>query len=126
MKQLVDPLDNLAIEFHQYFDSDSSGTSTDCVRAQIGVERLSKATAWLRKQGLRGFMGELATANNPVCTETLKHTLNYMLEHSDVWMGWTWWAAGAWWGNYPFSISPKDGEDKPQMATLEIYLKATH
>jgi endoglucanase len=29
----------------------------------------------------------------------LDQTLKYISENSDVWIGWTFWAAGAWWGD---------------------------
>jgi hypothetical protein len=40
-----------------------------------------------------------------------------------VWNGWTWWAAGPWWGNYIFSVEPNaDGSDANRiMATLQNY-----
>jgi endoglucanase len=41
-----------------------------------------------------------------------------------VWQGWTWWAAGPWWGGYMFSIEPTNGTtDKPQMKVIEPFLK---
>jgi hypothetical protein len=33
-------------------------------------------------------------------------------------MGGTYWAAGPWWGNYPLSVEPRNGQDRPQMAVL--------
>ena len=48
--------------------------------------------------------------------------LGYMNENADVWQGWTYWAAGAWWGDYPMSIEPKAGVDREQMGVLARYL----
>jgi endoglucanase len=48
--------------------------------------------------------------------------LTYVEANSDVWSGWTWWAAGPWWGSYMYSIEPNGGTDQPQMATLAPYL----
>jgi endoglucanase len=43
-------------------------------------------------------------------------------DNTDVWLGWTYHTAGPWWGDYPFSIQPEDGIDKPQMQVLSRYL----
>jgi hypothetical protein len=45
-----------------------------------------------------------------------------MERDSDVWLGWSWWAAGARWGDYMFSLEPKNGKDRPQMAWLQPHL----
>ncbi|KAE9394437.1 glycoside hydrolase [Gymnopus androsaceus JB14] len=45
---LTDPNNNVAIEMHQYLDSDGSGTSATCVSNTIGASRLADATAWLQ------------------------------------------------------------------------------
>ena len=42
-----------------------------------------------------------------------------MRDNSDVWLGWTYWAAGAWWGDYPMSVEPKNGADRGQMIVLK-------
>ena len=52
--------------------------------------------------------------------------VGYMAAHS-VWQGATYWAAGAWWGDYAFSIEPTglgtaDVTDRAQMDVLEHYL----
>ena len=36
-------------------------------------------------------------------------------------IGGTYWAAGPWWGNYPLSVEPRNGQDRPQMAVLLKY-----
>ena len=36
-------------------------------------------------------------------------------------IGGTSWAAGPWWGNYPLSVEPRNGQDRPQMAVLLKY-----
>lgn len=56
----------------------------------------------------------------------LTHTLPYLRvrqANKDVWNGWTWWAAGPWWGNYIFLLEPNsDGTDPNRlMANLQNY-----
>jgi endoglucanase len=122
MLQITDSGHNLVFEAHQYLDADSSGTSSVCTSATIGAQRLVAFTAWLRTHGKRGLLGEFAGANNDTCRQALAGMLNYMEANSDVWAGWSYWAAGPWWGDDMFSIEPANGSDKPQMNTLQPYL----
>ncbi|KAJ5655367.1 hypothetical protein N7507_007317 [Penicillium longicatenatum] len=106
---LTDSADKLVYEMHQYLDSDSSGTSETCVSSTIGKERLESATAWLKSNGKKGFIGEFAGGVNSVCETAVEGMLAYMSENSDVWMGAEWWSAGPWWGTYMYSLEPTDG-----------------
>jgi endoglucanase len=122
MKGIVDPGSNMLFEVHQYFDADSSGTSSTCVSNTIGSERLAGFTAWLRANGYRAILGEFGGADNPTCRAAVAGALDHLEANADVCAGWTWWAAGPWWGNYMFSIEPAAGSDKPQMGTLAPFL----
>jgi endoglucanase len=122
MKNIADPGNNFAYDVHQYFDSNSSGTSETCVSPTVGADRLQTFTSWLRNNNQRGFLGEFGISANETCMQALDTMLAYMHANADVWMGWTYWAAGPWWGNYMFSIEPANGVDKPQMAILGKYL----
>lgn len=124
MLNIVDPLDNYAYEVHQYLDNNSSGSSETCVSINTGVDRLKSFTSWLRTHNKRGFLGEFGASSNEICMEGIDKMLAYMDANADVWLGWTWWAAGPWWGNYMFSVEPDGGQDKPQMAVLEKYTAA--
>ncbi|KAF9048640.1 glycoside hydrolase superfamily [Panaeolus papilionaceus] len=106
--KISDPLNNFAIEMHQYLDSDSSGTSPTCVSSTIGRERLAVATEWLRRNNLKGYLGEIGAGSNAACIEAVKGALCSM-QQSGVWLGLAWWAAGPWWGNYFQSIEPPNG-----------------
>ena len=118
-RDLTDPADNMAFEVHQYFDGDSSGTSDECVSETVGSDALEEFTQWLRDHNQRGFLGEFGASVDPVCLAALDRTLQYISENSDVWIGWTYWAAGAWWGDYMFSVHPAAGGDTPQMKILK-------
>ncbi|TFK99435.1 endoglucanase [Pterulicium gracile] len=108
-KNLKDPNNNLAVEMHQYPDSDSSGTSTTCVSPTIAVERLRAATEWLKANNLKGFLGEFGGGSNDVCIQAWQQGLCYMQQQGGVWIGALWWAAGPWWGDYFQSIEPPNG-----------------
>ncbi len=119
LASLEDPGRNMAFEVHQYLDRDSSGTDPACRGPDAGVAALAPFTDWLRRHGHRGFLGEFGVGPDPVCLEALDRVLRHMGENADVWLGWTYWAAGAWWGDYPFSVQPgRDGAEKPQIPVL--------
>lgn len=122
MLDIVDPIDNFAIEVHQYLDADSSGHADHpCVSNTIGSERLAAFTAWLHEHDLRGFLGEFGGSTDSTCLNALDNMLAYIDANADVWLGWTYWAGGPWWGNYSFSLEPLAGVDRPQMDILENY-----
>lgn len=94
---------------HQYLDSDGSGTSSTCVSATIGQERIESATAWLVANAKKAFLGEFAAGANSVCVSAVTGMLDYMEANADVWLGAEWWAAGPWWGDYIYSMEPMTG-----------------
>ena len=134
MLNIVDPANNYVFEVHQYLDSDSSGTTTNIVNANIGVTRISAFTSWLRTNNKRGFLGEFAVATNTIGSaatqigdEALTNMLGYIQANADVWEGWTWWAAGPWWGPYMFTLEPPNvtspnPTDRQPMAVLRSFI----
>lgn len=117
-----DPADNLVFEAHQYLDSDASGGSADCVSTTAGRERLAPFIKWLRDNHKRGIVGEFAGGNNATCNAAVTDMIHTMNDASDVIVGWLWWAGGPWWGDYQFTLDPKGGVDRPQMALLAPFL----
>ncbi|KAI8650487.1 CBM1 domain-containing protein [Fusarium keratoplasticum] len=109
MKALTDPEGKIVYQMHQYLDSDSSGTSEACVSSTIGAERVKAATAWLKKNGKVGILGEFAGGANSQCKAAVQGMLDYLEDNSDVWKGVLWWAAGPWWGTYMYSFEPPSG-----------------
>lgn len=105
---LTDPNNNIAYQMHQYLDSDGSGTSPTCVSSTIGAERIAAATAWLKANNKKGFLGEIGAGSNDACIAAVKGALCAM-QQSGVWIGALWWAAGPWWGTYYQSIEPPSG-----------------
>jgi len=126
LQGLRDPANRTAIEVHQYLDKDYSGTSADCVSPTIGVDKLRGFTQWLREQGRQGFLGEFAGGPGEVCQQAVDNMLTFIEQNADVWLGWTWWAAGSWWkADYPFNVQPgKDGSAKPQMPLLSRHARS--
>ena len=92
------------------------------ITGDAAVATLSAMTEWLRANHARGFLGEFGVGRNADCLASLEAMLDYMAQNSDVWHGWTYWAAGSWWGDYMFTIEPsRFGEDRPQMAVLSRF-----
>jgi endoglucanase len=116
MLGITDPLNNYAFEVHDYFDNEN--TNQDC-DPHVGVNRLTQFTAWCRTNGRRGFYGEFGVSTNTTCLVAMSNMLAYVNANADVWLGWTYWAAGPWWGDYRFSIQPVNGLDKPQTDVLQ-------
>jgi endoglucanase len=118
-----DSANNYAYEMHQYLDSDSSGQHDTCVSATVGSQRLKAATDWLRTNKRKAFIGEYAGSNNDLCRLAIDDILTFVDQNRDVWIGWTWWTAGAWVsGADPFNMQPDKGVDRPQLDLLLKHL----
>lgn len=113
-----DPADHYVYELHQYLDSNFSGTHPDCTSETVGVTTLTGVTEWLRRHHKRGFLGEFGAGSNPTCLTALDSMLGFIDNNRDVWLGWTYWAAGAWSPSYFTSVQPVNGADPPQMQVL--------
>jgi hypothetical protein len=125
--QVKDPLHNYAFEVHNYLDSDGSGTHANVVSESIGVDRMTAITQWAEATGNKLFLGEFGVASDSTSLTAMDNMLTYMQQHTDVWQGGTYWAAGPWFGNYMFSAEPTNGTDQPQMAILDQFTNsATH
>src|SRR5262249_40898737 len=131
MLNITDPANNFAFDVHQYFDSDYSGTTANVVSTTVGRDALVNLTSWLHTNNRRAFLGEFAVANSTIGAgigdEAVNNRLGYMERNKDVWLGWTWWAAGPKWGNYMFTLEPTNlGQpsqaDRPSMGLLQPHL----
>ena len=75
------------------------------------------------KHGKRGFLGEFGARTSATCLAALDDMLAHVHANSDVWLGWTYWAAGPWWpSDYFTSLEPRNGADAPQMTPLARHL----
>ncbi|MGC4069228.1 MAG: glycoside hydrolase family 5 protein [Polyangiaceae bacterium] len=123
MLDVADQANHFAFEFHQYLDDDSSGRSATCVSPSIGIERVTQATEWLKAHHFSGFLGEFNGGANETCYLALDSLLTYLGQNADVWLGWSVWAGGPWWGENFLSVQPAaDGKDRPQMSVLKRHL----
>lgn len=124
MLGITDPQDNYAYEVHQYMDVDSSAGHNTCVSSTIGSERLTFFTNWLHENNKRGFLAEFGSGTDDLCLAALDDMLTHLDQNSDVYLGWTYFAAGPWWPpDYnSMSLEPANGLDRPQMAILNRHL----
>lgn len=122
MLGVTDPADNYVYEVHQYLDSNYSGTQPQCRNETVGVTTLKAFTDWLRQHKKRGYLGEFGAGANPTCLAALDAMLKYMDDNRDLWVGWSYWAAGAWPPSYFTSVQPVNGADRPQMTILLNHL----
>ncbi len=83
---------------------------------------LTAFTAWARQNGKRAFLGEFGGGTDATCLAALDRMLLFMKQNSDVWRGWTYWAAGPWPATYFTSVQPINGQDRPQMSILRKYI----
>ncbi|MFM7022091.1 MAG: cellulase family glycosylhydrolase [Flavobacteriales bacterium] len=125
LKNLTDISNNLVFQAHIYFDDDASGLYDESYDAEgaypnIGVDRAKPFVDWLNANKLRGFVGEYGIPNNDSrWNVVLSNMLTYLKDNC---VNGTYWAGGAWWGDYSLSVQPSSSVDKPQMATLLNFL----
>jgi endoglucanase len=129
---IVDSANNYVIEVHQYLDSDGSGSSCALgTGATTGPSRLTAITQWAQAQnpspGL--FLGELGVCTDAASLAALQATMQYMQQNSNVWVGYTYWSGGPWWGAYMYTLEPTNlGQanqaDQPQMGVLTQFVQA--
>jgi endoglucanase len=119
MLQVTDPLNHYAFEVHQYLDTDFSGKNNECSRAADAVKAIGDFAGWLRSNKQRGFLGEVAVPTAADCQPALAQMIAAVEQAPDVWLGWSYWAAGDWWKpDEPLNIQPTKSGDRPQMQTL--------
>jgi endoglucanase len=106
MRAIYDPLDNFAFDMHLYFDNDTSGTHPACTLS--APANLGPVTKWLHENRHTAFLSEFGAGQGENCSETLRNTLMH-LEHSGVFIGWTYWSAGPIYGDYFLSVEPDEG-----------------
>ena len=110
--------DKVVFEVHQYFDDNYSGTGEACGAAAQVPSILARVGAWARVNRVKVMLGEFGVSKRPECVKALDDALAVIEEDRDVWYGWTYWAAGAWWGDYPFNLQASNGET-PQGRVLQ-------
>lgn len=116
---LNDPLKRTVIEVHQYADTYYSGTKLDCYPPEHFDSKFERIGQWAKDNQLQLFLGEFGMATTAPCLATLDRFLKLMA--GSEWKGWTYWAAGGWWGTYAFALNSSATEPSPQWSYLKTY-----
>jgi len=93
--KIHDPINNTAIDIHEYLDYDFSGQHQVC--NQSAPANLAGLTAWLKTYQLKAMITEFGGDNNTMCDEYITQIIDYM-DDNEEYIGWTAWAAGPLWG----------------------------
>ncbi|MBD8699269.1 cellulase family glycosylhydrolase [Sphingomonas sp. CFBP 13714] len=128
-----DPAKNMLFHVHTYNDKDASGVSGTCV-PNAGKARLIAVTNWARENGFTRangaglFLGETgagspAVAGQEICGQLINDQLQFILDNSDVWMGYTWYASG-FGVSYPFSLDPSNGSFLNPTHTVNLLMNS--
>ncbi|KAI9727971.1 MAG: hypothetical protein M1828_005376 [Chrysothrix sp. TS-e1954] len=112
VKNPTGDVDNLVFDVHQYFDADSSGTSSDCATDKVS-DSFEPLATWLRQNKRQAFLSEFGGGNVQSCFNHVCSALDYLNKNADVYMGWTGWAAGAFSSTYALSEVPNGSQDTP-------------
>jgi endoglucanase len=108
------------LEVHQYADANYSGMGQDCISPDRFEKMFTPISIWAKANKQKLFLGEFGVPVNDNCLMVLSEILK-QISHNDSWVGSTYWAAGRWWGPYPFSIQSRDGVEPKQTTALRKY-----
>ena len=120
--KIKDPANNFAINVHQYFDNDFSGTHDDCV-ANPSIIKMKQFVEYLKKYQLKAIVTEFGTGRGKYCKADLSWFIEQLKEQAYTdkkgygFIGWTAWSAGHGWGGFPAYDLFID-EKSPQMDVL--------
>ncbi len=120
---IVDPINNTAVQVHLYADANSGGGDTTIASATILADRMKQVTTWARGKGLKVMVAEVGlSASNSLAPQCWKGFVDFCTTNSDTVLGFTFWAYGppAWWGGYQFSLCPTNNYtvDSAQMKMI--------
>jgi endoglucanase len=123
---IKDPSNNIIYTSHMYFDSSRKGAykrsfEEDHGDVNIGVTGSEDFRNWLQQHHVRGMFTEFGVPPDQSWLDTMDHFLAAIDRDPNI-VGAVYWSAGPWWGDYPLSIEPKDGKDRPQMRTFEKFI----
>ncbi|KAF2214109.1 glycoside hydrolase family 5 protein [Cercospora zeae-maydis SCOH1-5] len=105
VKNLDGSTTNIIFDVHQYLDSDGSGTHTNCVTNN--ADAFQSLGDYLRQNKRQAILTE--TGGGPTdssCLTNLCAQFDVLNQYSDVYLGWTSWAAGKFDSSYELTETP--------------------
>jgi endoglucanase len=134
LTKLKDPQNNTGFDIHEYLDSDFSGGHAACAQS---ASKLDGVTNWLKQNKYKAMITEFGGSNTTQvshvvwcteddvadkvyyqCASMLSDLIKYM-DTNEVYIGWTAWAAGPFWGSNSACCT-----DSKQWGSLEPSSKA--
>ena len=114
---LSDPANNMAVEVHQYVDSDYSGSSPTITSRTAARTLIANTVNWARPLGIKVYLGEVGMAASYSSGGAASFTgsdawldfVNYFNDNADTLIGYTWWTCATSWDGGPFGICPSNG-----------------
>lgn len=124
-QDIVDPLDNYAVQVHQYSHGDGPDCTTDPTDF---VTLVGPAEDWARAHGRRLFLGEFNASQQVACLPAIDNLLTHLESNrvgqtDGVWVGWSVWAINAR-GNWD-ELDNDEGPEGQMTATVVSHLPAT-
>ncbi|CAK1365210.1 Endoglucanase EG-II [Cercospora beticola] len=105
VKNLDGSTTNLIFDVHQYLDSDGSGTHTNCVTDN--ADSFRELGDYLRQNKRQAILTETGGGStDETCLANLCKQFDVLNEYSDVYLGWTGWAAGKFDSSYELAETP--------------------
>jgi endoglucanase len=97
---------NLVFDVHAYLDYNNSGTNAACTTDNVD-SAFSPLATWLRTNGRQAFVSETGGgSSDSSCLVDLCTQIKYLNSNSDVYLGFTGWAAGMFDTSYVLSMTP--------------------
>jgi endoglucanase len=97
---------NLVFDVHAYLDYNNSGTNAACTTDNVD-SAFSPLATWLRTNGRQAFLSETGGgSSDSSCLVDLCTQIKYLNSNSDVYLGFTGWAAGMFDTSYVLSMTP--------------------
>ncbi len=122
-QDIVDPLDNLVIQVHQYSHEGDCATDPNDFVTLVGP-----AEEWARTNSRRLFLGEFNAGQDDACLPAINNLLthvetNRLGQPDGVWLGWSVWAINAR-GNWQ-ELDNDEGAEGHMTSTVVAHLPAT-
>ncbi|KAK5195584.1 hypothetical protein LTR99_002110 [Exophiala xenobiotica] len=100
----------LIFEVHEYLDANNAGGNSDCITNNIDSSYyrggLQNLAAYLRSNGRYALLTESGGLNNANCATYLCQELSFLADNTDVFLGYTTWAAGGFDASYELTETP--------------------
>lgn len=126
-----DPANNYAINVHQYFDSNFSGTQATCVDPATLKQKLNfdAFMQWVHQNKVKVFVTEFGATTAANCPTDVDTLLSLMQQNAyqpgqGGFFGWTAWSAGhAWAKSYLMNLTPDGNANGLIPDVFEHYLR---